>query len=359
MKEAVSLSITATALLLLSSLSFCSAARRSMKTLSQPTMGINYGRLGSDLPRPEEAVKLIRSLGFRDVKIYDSDPSVLAALSETHVKVVTAATNEEIETLASSKTAAKNWITQKVLPFLPKTRIHTITVGNELLSRPNLQSSWPDLVPAMQNLHEALETLALKNKIQISTCLAMDVLNASYPPSAGRFREELTETMLKPILNFISSTDSFLFVNSYPYLAYSTANGDIPLDYALFSGQTTVKDGNLVYTNLLDAQIDAFVAALEKLGFGDLKIAVGETGWPTDGGPGASVENAAEYNERLIKKTLAVPSLGTPRRPGQFIPTFIFALFNENQKSGAETEKHWGILYPNGSHVYPLTLSSP
>jgi len=54
---------------------------------------------------------------------------------------------------------------------------------------------------------------------------------------------------------------------------------------------------------------------------------------------------------------LADPPLGTPRRPNQFIPTYIFSLFNENQKTGPGTERHWGLLYPNGSRLYEIDLT--
>ena len=48
---------------------------------------------------------------------------------------------------------------------------------------------------------------------------------------------------------------------------------------------------------------------------------------------------------------------GTPLRPGTAIDTYIFALFNENLKPGPGTERHWGLLYPNGTHVYDIDLT--
>ncbi|GLJ12391.1 hypothetical protein SUGI_0189990 [Cryptomeria japonica] len=312
-------------------------------------IGINYGRLGDNLPAPQKSVALIRSLGFQQVKIFDSDPTVLKALSNTGLRVVMAATNEELAALAASPAAAATWVAEHVQPFLPSARIRVITVGNELLSHPEWRRSWPLLFPAMQNLQTALETANLHRQIKLSTCIAMDALNSSFPPSAGIFRPDIADTILRPILNLISSTNSYLFINAYPYLAWSVNSAEIPLDYALLAADgAAISDGPFRYSNLLDAQVDAFVAAMAALGFPDVKVAVGETGWPTAGGLGASVENAAIYNGRLMSK------LGTPRRAGVKMPIFIFALFNEDQKPGAETERNWGILYPNASLVYGL-----
>jgi hypothetical protein len=212
----------------------------------------------------------------------------------------------------------------------------------------------------MQNLQEALEAAGLRRLIKVSTCVAMDALNVSYPPSAARFRPDIADAVLRPVLQLLSSAKSYIFLNAYPYLAWSENSEDIPLDYAIFDTEATaVVDGDLRYGDLLDAQVDSFVAAMEALGFPDVKVAISETGWPTAGGPdevGASVSNAGLYNGRLVQKMMTNPPKGTPRRPGAYIPTFIFALFNENQKPGPVTERNWGLLYPNASHVYPLSF---
>ena len=48
---------------------------------------------------------------------------------------------------------------------------------------------------------------------------------------------------------------------------------------------------------------------------------------------------------------------GTPRRPNQFIPTYIFEFCGEGQKPGPETERHWGFAYPNGTLMYEIDLT--
>jgi hypothetical protein len=96
------------------------------------------------------------------------------------------------------------------------------------------------------------------------------------------------------------------------------------------------------------------------VGYGEVRLAISETGWPTAGDAnqlGANLPNAATYNRRLVRKMVSTSKVGTPMKPGVFIPTFIFALFNENQKTGQGTEKHWGVLFPNGTSVYNIDMT--
>ncbi|GLJ58810.1 hypothetical protein SUGI_1479000 [Cryptomeria japonica] len=108
---------------------------------------------------------------------------------------------------------------------------------------------------------------------------------------------------------------------------------------------------------MLDAQLDAAIAAMATLGYGEVKVVISETGWPTSGdSSGATVANAASYNTRLVSKLLS--NTGTPRRPQTFFATFIFALFNEDEKTGHTTERNWGLFYPDGTPVYDIDLSA-
>lgn len=97
--------------------------------------------------------------------------------------------------------------------------------------------------------------------------------------------------------------------------------------------------------------VDAFNAALEKIGHGDLRVAIGESGWPSAGNaPYTSIANAETYNLNLMDHVL---HNGTPRKPGQIMDTFFFAMFNENLKQGA-VEPNFGFFYPNMQPVYPF-----
>lgn len=328
-----------------------------------PTMGINYGTLGDDLPTPELALHAIESMKLGRVKIFNPDPAILSKLSNSGMEVVVTIPTNDIPGIAGSQDTADTWVKQNILNYWPTTNFVTILVGNEIFSYPDLQPTWTQLVPAMQNLNTSLHNNDVFNSksIKISTAAAMDILSTSYPPSSGAFRADIADSVMIPLLEFLSATNSYLYMNVYPFLAYANSGGNITLDYALFGNATTVEDSDMKYTNLFDAQLDAVNAAMARVGYGDVHIAVGETGWPTQGDAnqiGASIENAATYNTRLVAKILDTKNFGTPLRPRVFIPTFIFALFNENQKPGALSERNWGLLYPNLTSVYPIDFTA-
>ncbi|KAJ7561228.1 hypothetical protein O6H91_03G019800 [Diphasiastrum complanatum] len=322
-------------------------------------IGINYGRVADNLPSPTQAVALIQQLKFGRVKIYDADPQVLTAMANTGLQVVVMVTNQELEGVGSSQATANEWVQKNVVAWHPAVNIITVVVGNEVLSDLTIQQTWPRLVPAMKNIHHALKRYKLRH-VKVTTSVAIDCLETSYPPSNGTFRQDIAAPVIAPLLQFLSKTKFPFFINVYPYFAWASNPQQISLDYTLFGSRTVmVEDGSRHYSSLLDAQLDALFSAMEKLGFDKVKLGISETGWPTKGDTdeiGATIANAALYNSGLIKWGLGAKK-GTPLRPGRDIPTFVFSLFNENLKPGPSTERNWGLLYPNGTSVYAIDLT--
>lgn len=324
-------------------------------------VGINYGQLGNNLPSPSESVKLIQSLKAKRVKIYDANHEILTALRNTDLQVSIMVPNELINNISSNQKFAHDWVHTNVVPFYPETKIRYLLVGNEILSAPD-NKTWFNLVPAMRRIKYALRIHGI-HKVKVGTTLAMDVLEASFPPSNGTFRADISLTVMKPMLQFLNWTKSFLFLDVYPFFPWASDPVNINLDYALFESKNiTVTDPNtgITYTNLFDQMVDAVIFAMKRLGYPDIRIWIAETGWPNGGDVdqiGTNIYNAATYNRNVVKKFTAKPPVGTPARPGSVLPSFIFALYNENLKPGQGTERHFGLLYPNGTQVYQIDLS--
>ncbi|XP_058228102.1 glucan endo-1,3-beta-glucosidase, acidic-like [Rhododendron vialii] len=93
--------------------------------------------------------------------------------------------------------------------------------------------------------------------------------------------------------------------------------------------------------------LDNAYSAVEKAGGPNVEIVVSDSGWPSAGGPDASVENAATYYRNLINHVEG--GSGSPKRPRKAIETYLFAMFVKNQKTGVESEKHLGSSHPPNS----------
>ncbi|KAK9141015.1 hypothetical protein Scep_010696 [Stephania cephalantha] len=331
-------------------------------------IGINYGQLGNNLPPPSQSIQLIQSLKAKRVKLYNTDPQILSNLSDTDLQVSVMLPNDLISNISANQTLSDQWVQTHILPFHRNVRIRYLLIGNEVLSNSATdrdKQTWYDLVPAMYRIKRSLNALKIP-KIKLGTPVAMDVLESSFPPSNGTFRSDISETVLTPLLRFVNRTKSFFFLDVYPYFPWSENSAQISLDYALFRGGAaanltyTDPGTNLTYTNLLDQMLDSVNFAMTRLGFPHVRILISETGWPSNGDIdqiGANIYNAATYNRNLVRKITAKPPLGTPARPGDVIPTFIFSLYNENMKPGPGTERNWGLLRPDGVRTYEVDLT--
>ncbi|RLM61067.1 hypothetical protein C2845_PM14G13180 [Panicum miliaceum] len=306
------------------------------------SIGVCYGVLGNNLPSRSDVVQLYRSRGINGMRIYFPDRQALDALRGSGIGLILDTGNDDVlAQLASSASSAASWVQSNVRPYYPAVNIKYIAVGNEVQG-----GAAQSILPAMRNINAALAAAGL-GAIKASTSVRFDAVANSFPPSSGVF----AQGYMADIARYLAGTGAPLLANVYPYFAYRGNPHDISLGYATFRPGTTVRDsGNgLTYTNLFDAMVDAVVAALEKAGAGGVRVVVSESGWPSGGGFGASVDNARSYNQGLIDHV----GRGTPKRPGA-LETFIFAMFNENQKGGDPTERNFGLFYPNKQPVYPI-----
>ncbi|ERN16505.1 hypothetical protein AMTR_s00031p00059420 [Amborella trichopoda] len=320
-------------------------------------VGINYGQIANNLPSPSRVAGLLNSLSISKVKLYDADPNVLRAFANTNVEFVVGIGNELVANITDPDKALQ-WLTTHVQPYIPYTKITCITVGNEIFSG-NDTTLITNLVPAMQSLHSALQTLGLSHQVNISTAHSLMVLSTSYPPSSGTFKPDIQEYM-QSILNFHAETNSPFLINAYPYFAYKDNPNNVPLNYVLFQPNEGVVDPvtGLSYDNMLYAQIDAVYNAIKTLGHPELEVKISETGWPSKGDEneaGATPENAEIYNGNLLKRIEM--GQGTPMRPDVPLHTYVFALFNEDLKPGPTSERNYGLYNPDGTPAYNIGLN--
>ncbi|KAL5229132.1 hypothetical protein ABZP36_017397 [Zizania latifolia] len=312
------------------------------------SIGVCYGVNGDDLPSRSDVVQLYKSNGISAMRIYFADREALDALRGSGISLtLDVGDRNDVGELATSASNAASWVQANVQAYYPDVDIKYVVVGNELTGTADASS----VLPAMQNVHDALASAGLADSIKVSTAVKMDTIDDSSPPSAGVFNNP---SVMEPIVKFLASNGAPLLANVYPYFAYRD-DQHIDLNFALFQpSSTTVSDPNgLTYTNLFDAMVDAVRAAVEKVsGGGNVDIVVSESGWPSADGRGAIVENARAYNQNLINHV----GQGTPKKPGQ-MEAYVFAMFNENQKNGDATEKKFGLFNPDKSPVYPITFS--
>ncbi|CAI9113821.1 OLC1v1014503C1 [Oldenlandia corymbosa var. corymbosa] len=316
-------------------------------------IGVCYGLNGNNLPSKQDVIGLYKQYGIGRMRIYAPVPEVLNALRGSNIELMVDVANEDIQRLATDSSAAVNWVQTNIRAYSSDVNFKYIAVGNEIST-----ASWMAqyVGPAMENLQRAIWGAGLGDRIKVSTATFMALIDVSYPPSQGSFRDD-AKRFIRPIIDFLVRNNAPLLVNIYPYFSY-IGSQNVGLDYALFNNapDNVVWDGSLRYQNIFDAMVDACYSALEKEGGGNVRIVVSETGWPSYGNPpAASWRNARQYVSNLIRHVNS--GAGTPKRPGRAIETYLFAMFDENEKQGAATERHFGLFRATKEPKYPISFN--
>ncbi|TYH69070.1 hypothetical protein ES332_D05G030800v1 [Gossypium tomentosum] len=341
------------AVLLLQLLDFCRGGK----------VGVDYGMDANNLPSPDQVSDLVKKHNIQYLRIYDSDPKVLKSLSNTDIELIVGVHNDDLSKF-QFQSYVDSWVKNSILPYYPATKITDISVGVEVTDSPDAANL---AVPAMRNVVSALKKVGLQDRIKVSTPLSFVVLSKSYPPSDGAF-DGSHDNVLGPLLDFLEENQSPFMVNLYPFYAI----GDSSLDAVLFKSPSSIfvdPNTGFSYKNIFDAQLDAVHFALAKRKSRSIPIIVTETGWPTRGSGRhrlamasldndddsyASIDNAQTYNTNLIRHV--TDGSGTPARPDEELVVYIFSLFNENLKQGPETERNFGLFYPDMTSVYNLVF---
>ncbi|KAK1316170.1 Glucan endo-1,3-beta-glucosidase 6 [Acorus calamus] len=321
-------------------------------------IGANWGTQTSHPLKPEIVVRMLKDNGFQKVKLFDADDSTLSALEKSGIEVMVGIPNEMLNSLATNMKAAENWVSKNVSTHVSKgVNIKYVAVGNEPFLQTYNGSFLQTTFPALQNVQSALIKAGLSSQVKVTVPLNADVYQSSTgAPSNGDFRTDIRDLMLA-IVKFLNDNGGPFTVNIYPFISlYDDAN--FPVDYAFFDGTATpVNDGGTLYYNVFDANYDTLIWALQKNGYGNLPVIIGEIGWPTDGNINANPATAQRFNQGFM--THIMTKKGTPMRQDP-IDAYLFSLIDEDEKSiqPGNFERHWGIFNYDGTVKYKLNLGA-
>ncbi|XWS52342.1 hypothetical protein CRYUN_Cryun11dG0059700 [Craigia yunnanensis] len=322
-------------------------------------IGVNWGTQSSHPLPPDTIVRLLRDNGFQRVKLFDADYGTLKALGKSGIEVMVGIPNDMLASVGGSMKAAEKWVAKNVSAHITSNNVNIryVAVGNEPFLETYNGSYLGITFPALRNIQSALVKAGLGSQVKVTVPLNADVYASSSDyPSGGDFRADIHDLMLT-IVNFLSVSGAPFTVNIYPFISLYT-DPNFPVEYAFFDGNASpINDGGTLYYNMFDANLDTLAHALQKNGFANLPIIVGEIGWPTDGDRNANIEYARRFNQGFMSHISG--GRGTPIRPGP-IDAYLFSLIDEDVKSIApgNFERHWGVFTFDGQAKYPLNLGT-
>ncbi|KAJ8564577.1 hypothetical protein K7X08_001037 [Anisodus acutangulus] len=284
-------------------------------------IGANWGTQSTHRLPPEIVVRLLKDNGVQKVKLFDADYDTLKALGKSGLEVMVGIPNDMLSTMGSLK-AAEKWVSKNVSAHISNNNV-------------NIRLHWflTKFLPHA-DVYESSSSL----------------------PSGGDFRADI-HGYVSQLVKFLRDNGCPFTINIYPFISlYIDPN--FPVEYAFFDGNATpLNDGGTIYTNMFDANHDTLVWALQKNGFGNVPIIIGEIGWPTDGDRNANAQLAQRFNQGFMQHISA--GKGTPMRPGP-VDAYLFSLIDEDAKSiqPGNFERHWGILTYDGLPKYILNLGT-
>ncbi|XP_065876795.1 glucan endo-1,3-beta-glucosidase 8-like [Euphorbia lathyris] len=329
----------------------------SVKGEVLPGLGVNWGNIASHPLNPNIVVNMLKDNGIKKVKLFDADDWTVSSFAGTGIQVMVAIPNNMLSIMARDYDNAHDWVKENVTRHLKPNGgadIRYVAVGNEPFLKAYNGSFDKTTFPALKNIQKALDSAKVGDKIKAVVPLNADVYEGD-KPSQGDFRKDV-KVMMMEIVNFLSQNNAPFVVNIYPFISLHQTAG-FPFGYAFFDGGSSpIRDKNIAYYNVFDANFDTLVWTLKKNGHPNMKIIVGEAGWPTDGAMYGSQTYAKKFYDGLLKKLAS--KKGTPLRPGP-LEVYLFSLTDENKKSTqpGSFERHWGIFGYDGKPKFPMDLT--
>ncbi|KAK4429102.1 Glucan endo-1,3-beta-glucosidase, acidic isoform PR-Q' [Sesamum alatum] len=141
--------------------------------------------------------------------------------------------NTDLQNVAANQASTDSWVQNNVRNYAD-VRFRYIAIGNEVSPLRGDTSQYVQFIlPALQNIQNAISAAGLGNQIKVSTAFETGVLGTDFPPADRVFRPELGD-YLNGIIGFLVNNGAPLLVNIYPYFSYINNKAQISLEYALF-----------------------------------------------------------------------------------------------------------------------------
>ncbi|KAH6816496.1 hypothetical protein C2S51_021316 [Perilla frutescens var. frutescens] len=320
---------------------------------TEAIVGMNWGRESAQRLLPSQVVDLLLQNGIGNARVYTAQKDILAAFSGSGINLTVSIFN----TLAiNSIQAARAWVLERHEFFIPTT-IRSIYLGGYVFDKAHDKAYISSSLQALRWMQSALNERQLGQQVKANFVHCGSAMKPNKTkPSEGEFLDEFKEEMLEYV-QFLQENDAPFVIQLFPAMEAIETESFDDISFAFPDGKsnTIVKDINgLVYTNVVEWQIDRFVWALSKLNASNLKIVVGQIGWPTDGYLHGNATNAERFWKHLLPWVTS--NKGTPLRPGEPIDIFAHALTDET-KMGFPLGRHWGIYRSNGEPKYKIDLS--
>ncbi|XP_030461956.2 glucan endo-1,3-beta-glucosidase 8 [Syzygium oleosum] len=321
-------------------------------------IGVNWGSITSHPLSPSIVVHMLKDNGIDKVKLFDADSWTVDALAGSGLEVIVGIPNDQLARMADSYKNARHWVKENVTKHLYDggVDIRYVAVGNEPFLKSYNGSNLKTTVPALQNIQKALDEAGHGDKIKATIPNNADVYESpSNKPSDAVFRSDIKGIMTE-LVKFLHDNNAPFMVNIYPFLSLYL-NADFPFDFAFCDDAgKPIYDKGTEYKHVFDANYDTLVWALKKAGVPNLKIIVGEVGWPTDGDKNGNVKLAKRFYDGFFKKM--AENKGTPLRPGN-LDVYLFSLLDEDMKSiePGMFERHWGIFRYDGQPKFAMDFT--
>ncbi|KAK6124660.1 hypothetical protein DH2020_041600 [Rehmannia glutinosa] len=299
-------------------------------------------------------VDLLLQNGVNDARIYTSQDDILQAFVGSGINLTIGIFNTYA---ISTKEQAKAWV-QKNVPYYSSANIRQVYIGNyiftQALNNTKLIDAGINTLTLVQTaLNEAGYGDHIKATLPHTFAIVKDNITR---PSEAEFKDKLKDAM-NTTLRFLQQNNAPFVVEIFP-ISYVTENKLDP-SFAFPDNKSThvVTDVNgAVYTNVFEFVYDSFVWALEKAGAPDMKLIVGQVGWPTDGYPGANSSTAERFYKSFLP--FVASNKGTPKRPGSPIDSYVHCLTDESKMPDEiPYARHWGIYRTNGEPKFKIDLT--